>query len=62
MRDLVWLRLSLLALIGCGMLISLTEETASAQPVHDFYRGKTLTVETLLRRAEYGQKYGHRNR
>jgi tripartite-type tricarboxylate transporter receptor subunit TctC len=44
MRDLVRLRLSLLALIGCGTLVSVTEETASAQSVEDFYRGKTLTV------------------
>src|SRR3954465_8254530 len=44
MRDLVWLRLSLLALIGCGTLISIALGPASAQPVHDFYRGKTLTI------------------
>jgi tripartite-type tricarboxylate transporter receptor subunit TctC len=44
MRDLVRLRLSLLALIGCGTLISIALGPASAQPVHDFYRGKTLTI------------------
>src|SRR3954471_714753 len=44
MRDLVWLRLSLLMLIGCGSLISIVLEAASAQQVHDFYRGKTLTI------------------
>jgi tripartite-type tricarboxylate transporter receptor subunit TctC len=44
MRDLVWLRLSLLTLIGWGPLISIALEAASAQPVHDFYRGKTLTI------------------
>jgi tripartite-type tricarboxylate transporter receptor subunit TctC len=44
MRGPVRLLLSLLTLIGCGMLLSIAAGTASAQSVQDFYQGKTLTV------------------